>query len=60
VKRTDKASDVSVLEKGVSRFTKTYDLKVQPLDPGTYRVNWTAVAKDGHVMNGDLSFSVTP
>jgi len=60
VKRTDEASDVPVLEKGVSQFTKTYGVKVSPLDPGDYRLDWTAVAKDGHVMKGGLSFSVTP
>ncbi|MEL6299429.1 MAG: copper resistance protein CopC [Pseudomonadota bacterium] len=60
VKRTDEASDVPVLEPGVSKFTTTYGVKVAPLGPGAYRLDWTAVAKDGHVMKGKLSFSVTP
>ena len=32
---------------------------VPPLDPGTYTVNWHAVAADGHTAQGSYSFTIT-
>ena len=31
---------------------------VQPLAPGTYRVQWQAASADGHTIRGDFSFSI--
>ena len=33
-------------------------INVESLTPGSYQVAWTAVAEDGHVMNGTFAFSV--
>lgn len=44
------------LPKTVGTSVKT---AVSPLPSGSYKVTWTAVAEDGHVMKGDFAFSVT-
>ena len=38
--------------------TKTMHLALQPLAPGRYTVQWTAVAEDGHRTKGSYAFSV--
>ena len=35
-------------------------VSLQPLAPGAYRVIWRVLSKDGHVTQGDLSFTVAP
>ena len=60
VKRTDQAADIPTANKGPGSFATTYDVTTAPLGAGTYDVNWTAVAKDGHVMKGTLSFTIKP
>jgi methionine-rich copper-binding protein CopC len=39
-------------------YKTQFPLEIAPLDAGSYRVNWTAVGEDGHVMKGTLSFRV--
>jgi len=41
-------------------FVESVEVGVPPLKAGSYQVDWTGVAKDGHVMTGSLSFTVTP
>jgi methionine-rich copper-binding protein CopC len=45
-----------------SEFPKSFadkiKLTVPPLDPSAYKVEWTAVAEDGHVMQGEVPFTV--
>ena len=60
VKRKDNPSDIAVVKKAKPVFTDSYSLEVTPLEPGAYDVDWTAVAKDGHVMKGKLSFKIEP
>jgi methionine-rich copper-binding protein CopC len=60
VKRTDKPIDIQVVKKGKPDFANSYNVTVTPLEPGAYDVNWTGVAKDGHVMKGTLSFKIEP
>lgn len=43
-----------------SGFQSSVEVGVAPLAAGTYRVDWTALAKDGHVMTGTVSFTATP
>ena len=38
--------------------SKTYAIEVPALASGSYQVNWTAVASDGHVMNSSFEFAV--
>lgn len=38
-------------------FVKSAKLALEPLPAGAYEVSWTAVADDGHVMNGGFKFS---
>ncbi|MEM5382057.1 copper homeostasis periplasmic binding protein CopC [Paraburkholderia phymatum] len=38
--------------------TQTMRLALQPLAPGRYTVQWTAVAEDGHRTKGTYAFSV--
>lgn len=40
-------------------FEKSVKIALDPLPAGPYEVSWTAVADDGHVMNGGFKFSVT-
>ena len=42
------------------KFVTKAKIAVQPLAPGLYKVTWTGVGKDGHVMKGAFSFSVVP
>jgi copper resistance protein C len=37
---------------------KTMQLALQPLAPGRYTVQWTAVAEDGHRTKGSYAFNV--
>ena len=39
-------------------FIEKAQIPIDPLGAGAYEVHWTAVAKDGHVMKGDFSFTV--
>lgn len=39
-------------------FVKSATVGVDPLSAGLYEVSWTAVADDGHVMNGGFKFTV--
>ena len=39
-------------------FEKSVKLTVDALAAGAYEVSWTAVADDGHVMNGSFTFTV--
>lgn len=40
-------------------FVNSAKLTVGALPAGPYEVSWTAVADDGHVMNGKFKFSVS-
>jgi methionine-rich copper-binding protein CopC len=40
-------------------FVSSAKLAVAALPKGAYEVSWTAVADDGHVMNGSFKFSVS-
>ena len=42
-----------------STFVMSAKLPLKPLAAGSYEVSWTAVADDGHVMNGVFKFTVT-
>ena len=33
---------------------------VKPLEPGAYTLTWRAAGDDGHVMTGELKFSIAP
>jgi methionine-rich copper-binding protein CopC len=35
-------------------------VSLPPLTPGTYRVNWRVLSKDGHVTKGEFTFNVAP
>lgn len=35
-------------------------VSLQPLAPGTYRVTWRVLSKDGHVTKGSFTFDVAP
>ena len=49
---TSAASQVDAQDK------KTMSLALQPLGPGRYTVQWTAVAEDGHRTKGSYAFNV--
>lgn len=41
-----------------ANFITSATIKIPPLEAGTYSVEWTAVAKDGHIMTGTIDFIV--
>lgn len=38
---------------------KTFSVKLPGLTPDAYVLKWRAVAKDGHVMTGEVAFTIT-
>lgn len=58
VKNIDGKFDVKADYKPAKTFKASFPVKVMPLATGAHEVQWTAVAKDGHVMKGTLSFKV--
>ena len=40
-------------------FTSHVTLSVPPLKAGDYKVTWTGVGRDGHVMSGAFTFAVS-
>lgn len=38
---------------------KSFSVPLPVLEPGTYVLKWRAVAKDGHVMKGEVDFTIT-
>jgi copper resistance protein C len=39
---------------------KLLEVKLRPLPPGTYRVEWRVVSVDTHPTQGDFAFTVAP
>ena len=59
VKLAHKGKDVPVqLARGAEAARFLVPVKVT--NSGTYQLRWTAMARDGHVMAGKLSFTVRP
>lgn len=38
---------------------RTFSADLPALNPGKYEVKWTASARDGHIMTGSFSFTLT-
>jgi copper resistance protein C len=61
IARLDQESAKDVALKPIPKaFAKHAILPVPGLDPGQYRVIWTGVGRDGHVMSGSFKFIVKP
>ena len=56
--RSDDNETVQLTSELPQAFVQTLEAEVQPLQPGAYEAQWTAVSKDGHVMTGAFSFTV--
>jgi methionine-rich copper-binding protein CopC len=41
-----------------SLSAKLLEASLPPLPPGTYRVVWSVVSKDGHRTQGDYTFAI--
>lgn len=57
---TETQSRVQPTQALPAKFQKSIEIGVPPMIPGSYTVQWTAVATDGHVMDGIFVFTVTP
>ena len=44
----------------VDKDKTIYADPVKPLEPGSYTLTWRAAGDDGHVMTGELKFSIAP
>ena len=51
-------ADVKASLKPAHAYAASFSFPVEPLGKGDHSVLWTAVAEDGHVMNGALKFTV--
>jgi len=40
-------------------MTTTHSVDMPSLKPGAYTIRWRAVASDGHVMSGEIAFTIT-
>lgn len=38
---------------------KSFSVPLPKLEPGSYVLKWRAVARDGHVMKGEVDFTIT-
>ena len=59
VVRGAEQKEVPVTSELPKSFVNSAKLTVGVLPAGPYEVSWTAVADDGHVMNGSFKFSVS-
>lgn len=41
-----------------AQMAKDFSVSLPQLDIGTYIMKWRAVAKDGHVMRGEINFTI--
>jgi len=58
VKNTSLSSNVKAEFTPASNYQTSFPFEVAPLSIGQHEITWTAVAEDGHVMKGTLSFKV--
>lgn len=56
--RDDNKKDVALNGELPQSFAPAVKLGVAALAPGHYQATWTAVAEDGHVMKGEIAFTV--
>ncbi|HEY7589872.1 MAG TPA: copper resistance CopC family protein [Candidatus Limnocylindrales bacterium] len=55
-----KAADGKTLDSAAVAGRRMTITLASPLDAGTYTIQWTSVADDGHVERGAVTFTVTP
>lgn len=58
VTRVNERREVAKRSALPTSFEKSAKVIVDALQTGSYEVSWTAVADDGHVMNGSFKFTV--
>jgi len=58
VQRVDDQQEIRVSRELPKSFVKFAKVAVDALQAGSYKVFWTAVSKDGHVMKGSFAFSI--
>jgi len=58
VRNADRKTGIEADFKPASQYSATFPFKVAPLETGRHQVTWTAIAKDGHVMKGTLTFKI--
>ena len=60
IKLSSGGKDIPVAVDPSAKPSESFSLALPSLGPGTYTVQWTAMASDdGHVTKGSFSFSVT-
>ena len=55
-----KGTAIDLNFKASSTLVETHKFPLPKLENGHYVVNWTAMGKDGHNMNGEFAFMVGP
>ena len=58
VRNADRKTDIKADFKPASQYAASFPFQVAPLESGQHQVTWTAIAKDGHVMKGTLTFKI--
>ena len=57
---TRDGADVAIeRETGMEPVPEFRAVPAEPLDPGTYRLDWRGMAEDGHPMQGGFGFTVS-
>jgi len=59
IKLSHDDGEIAVAVDRKAAAARTFAIAAPVLGPGSYRLNWRALASDGHAMSGHLSFSIS-
>lgn len=57
--KTSEGETVDLSFKRPQQMSEEFSVPLPALDTGTYVLKWRAVARDGHVMQGEIGFTIT-
>lgn len=56
--RSEGEGEERVLDVSAAPYADTLQAKAPKLAPGTYRLEWRGVGRDGHIMSGHVRFTI--
>ena len=59
IKTSDKATTISLNFRPSQKAVRSFSQPLPKLEPGSYAVEWVAMGKDAHKMEGTLSFDIS-
>lgn len=57
--KQDGGSDVALGFRPSAQKAETFSIALPNLAPGAYTLHWSAIGEDGHLVQGDVPFSVS-